>query len=74
MNFVFDPYGSLHLYHYEDEDFEQRQKDKRMEEGWRQEIKEGSIIDAIKGDFKCKAWGKAKIVKIDDEDFMRIEF
>lgn len=45
-----------------------------MQEPWRQALKEGSIVDAIKGDFKCKSWGKAQVVKIDEEDFMRLEF
>jgi len=37
-------------------------------------LKVGDKIDCVKGDFKCKAWGLATIVEIDDEETVKVEF
>ncbi len=63
IKYIFDPICSLHAYHYEDEDLEQKLMEKKKAEQWRHDLKEGDMVDAVKGDFRCKAWGRAKIVQ-----------
>ena len=77
MKYVFDHTCSLHTFHYEDEDLEKRIKEKRMAELWRKDIKVGDLIDAVKGDLKAKAWCRAVVDEItedQEEDRFYIKF
>ena len=74
MRYVFDFNGSLHSYHYEDADLERNLQEKRRQEEWRINVKEGDQIDAIKGDYKCKAWGVATVVETDGNGYVNVEF
>eukprot|EP00358_Blepharisma_japonicum_P004592 CAMPEP_0202955334 /NCGR_PEP_ID=MMETSP1395-20130829/51722_1 /ASSEMBLY_ACC=CAM_ASM_000871 /TAXON_ID=5961 /ORGANISM="Blepharisma japonicum, Strain Stock R1072" /LENGTH=201 /DNA_ID=CAMNT_0049671785 /DNA_START=219 /DNA_END=825 /DNA_ORIENTATION=+ len=43
---------------------------------WREELKEGDLIDAVKVDtgYDRKIWGTAKITSVDSDDYLTIEF
>jgi len=77
MKYVFDYQGSLHLYHYEDEEMENRIIEKWKQEAWRKDLKQGDWIDAIKGEIKAKCWSRAEIESIDEdqiEDKLNLKF
>lgn len=77
MKYVFDHTCSLHMFHYEDEDLEKRVKEKWMQEAWRKEVKAGDMIDALKGDSKAKAWCRALVDEITEdqtEDTLYLKF
>ena len=47
--------------------------EQKKQEKWRQELKVGDRVDAVKGDDKWKCWGVAVISAIKD-DIIELEF
>jgi hypothetical protein len=74
MKYVFDGYQALHLYHYEDKDYERNQMEKIRAETWRSELKVGDRVDAIKNHFKHISWGRATVTDISADQLVDLEF
>lgn len=73
MKYIFEPNCSLHAYHYEDNEVENKAMEKAKGEEWRHQLKVGDLVDAVKGEAKCKSWGLAKIVEVIEEE-VKLEF